>query len=141
MYVRKHEIKTLPELTPKRDEILLSLMEQAMQGNLPIYFAAVPTALIVPFDMDYRPDLHPTGKAAIKDSFEKGKQKIFQKLLVYPRGVWFVVSDDYIPLFAALNGLPDYVPCFVLGKPDNPYLTDVQGPIKQEDVGRVLGVQ
>ncbi len=55
-----------------------------------------------------------------------------QKLFVYQRGKWFVVSDDYIVLFAALNGLPDYVPCWVLGKPEGDLVRDVQGPNRFE---------
>lgn|GEM_PF-3692089 len=45
-----------------------------------------------------------------------------------------MVSDDYISLFAALRGLPDYVPRYILGRPENPHIRDLQGPIRQQDV-------
>ena len=62
------------------------------------------------------------------------------RLFVYQRGKWFVVSDDYIVLFAALNGLPDYVPCWVLGKPDGDLVRDVQGTVASKDVAQLLGI-
>ncbi|MFN7936527.1 MAG: hypothetical protein U0R19_24610 [Bryobacteraceae bacterium] len=45
-----------------------------------------------------------------------------------------VRPDDYIPLFAALSGSPDYVPRWVFGKPDNNLARDVQGPIATEEI-------
>lgn len=139
--INPNEIHFLPELTPKRDEMLLSLMEQALKDELPLYYAAIPLALCIHFDVEYRPDMHPLGKTAIKQASDEATQNIFQELLVYPKGLWFVVADDYIPLFAAIGGLPDYVPCYILGKPDNPHIKDVQGPIHQQDVAKVLGLQ
>jgi hypothetical protein len=50
------------------------------------------------------------------------------------------VSDDYIVLFAALNGLPDYVPCWVLGKPEGDFAPDIQGPVASTDVAQLLGI-
>ncbi len=126
---------------PKHDERLISLMEQAVTGKLPVYFAAVPLCRIVPFDPDYRPDLHPAGAAAIASVSEDWRQGRFRNLWVYQRGAWFVVSDDYIPLFAALGGRPEHVPCWVLGVPDSGLAKDVQGPISQADVRRMLGVE
>ncbi len=111
-----------------------------MKARLPVYFAAVPLILCVPFDLDYRPDLHPIGRKAIEASRRASRQNNFHRLIVYPRRKWFAISDDYIHLFAALEGRPDYLPCFILGKPDNEMLRDVQGPIAAEDVPRILGM-
>ena len=133
-------IQCSPGLTPKHDERLMELMEQANAGKLPVYFASVPIGQIVPFDLDYRPDLHPVGTKAISLCIENWKKGEFQYLRVYQRGAWFVVSDDYIQLFAALQGRPDYLPCWVLGKPEHKQLKDVQGPLAQADVRGILGL-
>jgi hypothetical protein len=133
-------ISFLPGLTPKHDERFSALLSSAVSGDVHIYFAAVPLALCVPFDLDYRPDLHPVGAAAIDQTTEAWSKGQFQNLFVYQRGNWFIVSDDYIPLFAALKGLPDYVPCWVLGKPEGNLVRDVQGPIDPKEVLHLLGI-
>lgn len=132
------DIRTDPALCPKHDDEFDRLFEAAMKGHLPVYFAAVPLALCVPFDLDYRPDLHPLGKRTIEQIKSEWQRNNFQNLIVYPRGKWLVVSDDYIQLFAALEGRPDYLPCLVLGKPENDLLRDVQGPIAPADVPKLL---
>ena len=134
------ELHSLPGLTPKHDERLSALLQGAVSDDVPVYFAVVPLALCVPFDLDYRPDLHPVGAMAIGQMTEECRNGQFQELFVYQRGKWFIVSDDYIVLFAALNGLPDYVPCWVLGKPEGDLVRDVQGPIASNDVARLLGI-
>jgi hypothetical protein len=134
------DIHSLPDLTPKHDQRFSTLLQGAVSGDVPVYFAAVPLALCVPFDLDYRPDLHPVGVKAINQMTEKWNKGQFQNMFVYQRGKWFVVSDDYIVLFAALPGLPDYVPCWVLGKPESNLVRDVQGPIPSSDVTRLLGL-
>lgn len=133
-------MESLPQLTPKRDARFVSLLQEAASGGVPIYYAAIPLAICVPFDIDYRPDLHSVGAQAIRHTVEEWKHGRFQKLFTYQRGKWFVVSDDYVPLFAALAGLPDYVPCWVLGKPDNDLVRDVQGPLSSEGVAELLGI-
>ena len=135
--VRIDELHLIPDLTPK-DDRLTHLMQEAYEGRVPLFYAEVPLALCVPGDLDCRPDLHPAGKAAIRLAMENWRKQKPVSLLVYPRGVWFVVSDDYPALFACLRGLPEYVPCWVLGKPDSPVVKNVQGPIPIEDARRIL---
>jgi hypothetical protein len=138
MMIKPSELHNLPGLTPQRDERHMQLLEEAVAGTLRIFFAAVPLGLCVPFDLDYRPDKHPVGAAAIRDAFEQAKAGSFPKMFAYQRGAWFVISDDYIPLFAAMAGRPDYVPCWVLGKPDSELVKDVQGPIDPASVKTLL---
>lgn len=138
--MKPSDIRSLPDLTPKHDERFSALLQCAASGDVPVYFAAVPLAICVPFDLDYRPDLHPVGEQAISQMIDGWTKGQFQKLFVYQRGKWFVVSDDYITLFAALQGQPDYVPCWVLGKPDSDLVRDVQGPIATKDVPKLLGI-
>lgn len=134
------DIHWLPGLTPKHDEQFSALLQRAVSGDVPVYFAAVPLALCVPFDLDYRPDLHPVGAKGISQMTEEGSNGQFKNMFVYQRGKWFVVSGDYIVLFAALSGLPEYVPCWVLGKPGGDLVRDVQCPIALNDVARLLGL-
>lgn len=135
------DIHPHPELSPKRDEVFVQLMKKAVDGEVPVYFAAIPLAHCIPADVDYRPDQHPVGKQAIQATAQEGAKGNFTKMIVYPRGAWFVVADDYIPLFAALLGNPDYVPCWVLGKPEADYARDIQGPIDAEGVREVFGLK
>jgi hypothetical protein len=137
--VKVSDIHLLPDFTPKHDERFSALLEGAVSGEVPVYFAAVPVAICVPFDLDYRPDLQPVGKQAIIQMIDDWGKGQFHNLSVYQRGKWFVVSDDYIQLFAALVGQPDYLPCWILGKPDSDLVRDVQGPMAPEDVPKLLG--
>jgi hypothetical protein len=134
------DLKMDPSLQPKPDPEWTRLAKAALQGELPVYFAAVPLILCVPFDLDYRPDLHPVGKQAIQQFVEAAKMRESNSLIVYPRGKWFVISDHYIDLFAALVGRPDFLPCFILGKPDNDMILDLQGPIAVQDVPKSFGL-
>jgi hypothetical protein len=134
------DLHSLSGLTPSLDERFLELAQRACSGELPVYFAAVPLAICVPFDLDYRPDLHPVGREAIRQIAEAWREGQFQNLIAYQRGAWFVISDDYIPLFAALRGLPDYVPCWILGKPESKLVQDVQGPIAAGKIRALLGM-
>jgi hypothetical protein len=140
MKIKLGAIQNLPGLTPLRDQRLMELLAGAVAGKVPLYFAAVPLGLCVPFDLDYRPDRHPVGEAAIREACEQANAGAFPKMFAYQRGAWFIISDDYIPLFAAVAGLPDYVPCWVLGKPDSELVKDVQGPIDPASVKNLLGL-
>jgi len=140
MRVNPSNIHFDPNLTPGHDELFARHLTAAVKGTMPVYFAAVPSSLCIPFDRDYRPDLHSIGAAAIKEAFERAREGNHQKLLTYQRGYWFIVSDDYIPYFAALIGMPDYLPCFIFGKPDHPLIQDVQGPIDAESFKKYIGI-
>lgn len=139
MQIPPSNIHSVPELTPKRDERFLQLLQSAVGGKLPVFYGAVPLPLCVPFDLDYRPDLHPAGAGAIKQVIKDWEDNHLHHMFVYPRGRWLVVPDDYVTLFAALSGLPDYVPCWILGKPDNELIKDLQGPIAPDEIPRLLG--
>jgi hypothetical protein len=138
--LRVSELRTIPELTPKHDARFAELMDAALKGQVPIYFAAVPLGLCVPFDLDYRPDQHPVGAEAIRQHSKQGEGGNLQHIIVYQRGSWFVVADDYISLFASLSGMPDYVPCWIMGKPDSALVKDVQGPLAVSDVRGIFGL-
>ncbi len=127
-----------PELTPPHDTVLDYLLECALQGNVPVYFAAIPLGLIKPFSDLYDPRRHPIGRQAIASIQEHWKNQEFKNMLVYPRKDVFIMSDDYITYYACLEGKPEYVPCWVLGLCTTPDARDVQGPIRKEDLRKVL---
>ena len=54
-------------------------------------------------------------------------------MLVYPKGQWFIVSDDYPTLSAYQRNLPDFVPCVVLGRPEGEGVEIVKGPLTPEE--------
>jgi hypothetical protein len=135
------DLKIDPSLQPKSDPEWLRLAEGALKAQVSVYFASVPLILCVPFDLDYRPDLHPVGQQAIRTFIEMAGRQEFQNLIVYPRGKWFVISDHYIELFAALEAKLDFLPCFIMGKPGNPMIQDLQGPIDPKDIRRVFGLE
>ena len=138
--IRTSSINIDLNLCPNKDSTFDRLFEQAMKGETPVYFGAVPLALCIPADPDYRPDMHNIGAQAIEIALNDAKRGNFHNLIVYPRGIWFVVSDDYIPLFASLRGLPDYVPCWILGKPNNELVKDLQGPISVTALPQAFGI-
>ena len=140
-YIAIKDLKSDPSLTPAMDGKFQDLMIECIQGRTPVFYATVPLCQCVPFDTDYRPDLHPVGKQAIEQTMDQWRKGNFKPLIAYQRGRWFVVSDDYIALFAALNGRPDYVPCWIMGKPDCEGPTDIQGPIALAEVKKVLGLE
>jgi hypothetical protein len=63
----------------------------------------------------------------------------FSKLWVYPDGSTYVMSDDYITFYAAQEGQPDFLPCFILGETEDSRIEDLQGPIQVSDVRKALG--
>jgi len=138
-YVNPKDLKIDPRLNPKIDEVFVDLVKKALTGEVLVYFGAVPTVLCVPYDLDFRPDKHEIAKQLIDKYTEDNDNNEFHHLMVYPRGIWFIVPDDYIELFATFKGLPAYVPCWIFGKTDNEYVKDIQGPIHPENVRKLLG--
>jgi hypothetical protein len=76
---------------------------ERLPARLP-YISRPYLSVFAPFDLDYRPDRHSVGEAAIREAFEQAKAGAFPKMFAYQRGAWFIISDDYIPLFAAITG-------------------------------------
>jgi hypothetical protein len=133
------EIDALLGLRPLRDEILGYLLQRAVDGLLPVYAAALPRTLIRPFDPEYNPEKHPLGLAAVEQTMAEWRAGQVPHVWVYPSVDAYVLSDDYIPWAAALRGQPDFMPCWVLGYPSVPGTGEVQGPIDQESVRKLLG--
>jgi len=134
------EIHEMPGLTPPKDAMFTYLFSKAAEGNLPVYFAAVPRSLVRPFFAEYDPRRHPIGRQAVdakKKDWLAGKSS---NMWVYPDGSTYVMSDDYITFFAAEEGQPDFLPCFILGETEDSRIKDIQGPIQVSDVRKAFGV-
>ena len=128
------EVEGLTGLRPLKDEVFLHLCEEALVGRVLVYFAAVPFALIDPFDHKYEPSKRPVGAAAIEECMEAWIKGQMRYSWVCQRGNQFILSDDYIIYHAALRGQPEFLPCWVLGKPEHPDVRDVRGPIAPDKV-------
>lgn len=128
-----------PNLVPLLDESFIDRCAQAMHGGLAVYCGVVPIGRIVPFDVDYRPDKHPIGSKAIDAFASEWKHGNVSRIVVYPRGPWLVASDDYVKLLAALRAGADYVPCWILGRPDVEGIEELQGPLTPADAARIFG--
>lgn len=138
--VRVEDIGTgLPGLIPRFDPVFDYLVESAASGRLDVWYAAIPRNAILPFDPEYAPRKHPVGEAAVREVMSRGKKGEFAKLWVYQRGQVFVMSDDYIVWEAAREGQPDYLPCWVLGRPEHSRVVDLQGPLDHPSVLQLLG--
>jgi hypothetical protein len=135
------EVHERSDWRPPRDPIFGYLLEQACLGALPVYFAAVPTARVVRHDPAFRPERSPDGEKVVQRLMADWREGKFHNLWVYPRGDLFVCSDDYFTLAAAERGQPDYLPCWVLGRPDTAIAKDIQGPIDPVALNRMLGIQ
>ena len=123
------ELRIDPQMAPKRDGRFVEFLKAAVKGERPVYFAQIPLILCVPFDLDYRPDLHPVTASAIHQRAVQVRKRLSPALFVYPRGKWFVVADDCLPFFAAVEERREYIPCWVLGALENPLPEKIQGLI------------
>jgi hypothetical protein len=139
MRVPVHDLDTLPDLCPLEDKVFQYLLGEVVVGRIPLYFGAVPLALIEPYDQHYHPENHPVGKIAVNATVTGALRGEIQKMWVYPNGQKYIVADDYIPYAAALIGQPDFVPCWIMGNARFPGVESHQGPIEPHDVKRLLG--
>jgi hypothetical protein len=131
------KLKGMKGLQPLKDEVLLYLWEQALSGQINVYFAAVPFNLIIPFDKEYDPRKNPVGRAAVNQAMEEWSEGKIQDVWLYPKQNNYVLSDDYITYFAAVEGEPDYLPAFIFGEVINPAVIDIQGPIPKEELAKI----
>lgn len=136
--VPSKSINDHPDLTPPQDSLFADLLKSAVDGETPVYFAALPLRLIKPFSNVYNPRNHPVGRQAISEIQAQWANGQFAPMFVYLQDGAFIMSDDYTIYYASLEGAPDYVPCWVLGPCTSPEACDVQGPIRKEDVRKLV---
>src|SRR6266536_1466783 len=117
--VKVSELHDMIFLTPPKDVVMIYLMSRAATGHLPVYFAAIPIELVRPFSTEYDPRRHRVGRQAVDAKKEDWLAGRFSKMWVYPDASSYVMSDDYITFYAAQEGQPDFLPCFILGETDD----------------------
>jgi hypothetical protein len=103
------------QFKPPHDEVFDTLFGLAMQGDLMVYFAAVPLRLIKPFSKEFKVASIPNGQQIIDSIFEEAVRGKHQQIWVYEKGDHFVMSDDYLIYEACLRGQPDFVGCWADG--------------------------
>ena len=104
---------------------------------MPIYLAAVPFDLVVPFDAEYHPELTRDGKASIDSIYQQWSEGKARGMFLYQSIDRFVVSDDYLVYFSCVKGQPDHVPAWILGKPDHPRVKELYGPFDMRDAEKL----
>ncbi|HVA57626.1 MAG: hypothetical protein WBQ26_08640 [Gemmatimonadaceae bacterium] len=133
-----NDLDAIPELQPQSDYTLRYLRERALDGAVPVYFAAIPRDRIRPFDTAFDPANHPVGAAAVARTEADWRAEIFPRVWVYPTHDAYVLSDDYIPWAAAQRAQPDYLPCWVLCYPSVAGAIYIEGPIGAARVRQLL---
>ena len=78
MIVNRSDFDIMPDLEPPADEVFDYLLGQAINGQVGVYFAAIPLKLIEPFSKDYDPRKHPVGQQAIDAFFQAWQQNEFK---------------------------------------------------------------
>jgi len=117
------------QFKPPSDDTFDTLFTLAIQGDLNVYFGVVPLGLIKPFSDTFKFAQAPNGQEIIDSIVAEALRGNFAKIWIYEKGDLFVMSDDYATYEACLQGQPDYVPCWVLGRPRNTLVKNVQGPV------------
>jgi len=134
------------DFSPQIDETFIELVKKALKGEIPVYYAAVPLAICVPFDLEYDPNDIPIAELReainnlINHYVRDGKNNKFHHMIVYPKGRWFIVSDHYPEFFAAVENNPSYVPCGIMGDFNSDFVEIIEGPLDLDYVKKMFGV-
>jgi hypothetical protein len=130
-----------PNWEPPNDPVFTHLLEEAVLGSVPVYFAALPTTSVVRFQPTFHPEHAKNGDAVVNAIMDEWRRGNFRPIWVYPKGNLFIASDDYFTLAATERGKPDFVPCWVLGLPSKTIAKDIKGPIAPKDVRKMLALR
>ena len=137
---KPEEPKINPEWQPPGDPVFQYLLQEAAMGWVQVYFAAIPLSRIKRFAPTFRPESTKDSAAVVAAIMERWRAGDFNKIWVYPKGDLFIASDDYFTLAAAEKGQPDLLPCWVLGELKTGIAEQVQGPMDQSAIAKMLGL-
>ena len=140
-WIPLNQIASIPELTPPKDPEFARRLDAVWSGAMPMYYATVPVTLLRPFSSEYDPSKHPIGVQMIERVMRDWSGGQMKYMIGYEQDGAMIISDHYIVLAAIQRGQPEYVPVWVMGKPSLAGLMDVQGPIMQSDIPKLLGFE
>lgn len=129
-----------PEWVPPTDLVFRHLMQEAALSAVPVYYAGIPLTRLKRFAPTFRPENTKDGDKAVAAIMAQWRAGQVARMWVYPKGQLFIVSDDYFTLAAGEKGEPDYMPCWVLGAVPDGAAKNVQGPIDQKEIRKMLGL-
>jgi len=129
-----------PSWVPPTDFVFQYLLQEALYGVMPVYFAAVSLPRLRRFAPEFRPERTTGGAAVVRSIQDRWRKGNFQAMWVYPKGDLFIVADDYFTLAAAESGKPDFCPCWILGPVGEHGVKDVQGPVEPTSLRKLLGL-
>lgn len=125
---------------PADDLVFQYLLEQAVEGKVPVYGIVVDVARLVPFAEEHRPEESEDGRKIVQSMIREWQAGKHVQPWVYPRVGEFVVADDYFVLAMSKSGRLQTIGCLCLGEPDRATLHDCQGPLGVDYVRKALGV-
>lgn len=125
-------------LTPPDDPVFQYLMQQAVYGFIPVYGAIIEPNRFRRFDPAFRPELEPTGDAAVQDIMRRWNAGEKFQMWVYPDENDLVVSDDYLTLAAIERGKPQTVAVQIIGTPYGKGIIDTTGPLELQLVKSMI---
>ena len=125
-------------LVPRTDDMFMNLLDRAVAGEVPVYFAIIPRSLVRPFDTTCNVAAHPVGEAAIRNVMSDLIASEYHYAWVYPHEGAYVLSNDYVIWAAAERGKVEYLPCWVLGFPAVQGAVGVSGPVEPSVVRLIL---
>ncbi|MGI8905689.1 MAG: hypothetical protein ACR2IE_04275 [Candidatus Sumerlaeaceae bacterium] len=128
----------LPEDPPPLDPRFSELLDQAVAGQVGVYYAQIPLASIYPKDPAYAVRPQPWDATVIPSLLQQSAESELPPMWVYQQGEQFIMSDDYPTYKAACFGKLKLVPCLVFGVPSGPGIQNIEGPCP--DVRKLVGL-
>ncbi|MFC1711182.1 hypothetical protein ACFLZ1_01205 [Patescibacteria group bacterium] len=123
--ISKLKIKFGGKNAPK-DKELIKLLKLADKGKLLVRRALIKTEGIKPFS-----DFKPQTAKAYRDYFENCEKENFPPpLYVYPKGDYFIMSDDYNSFFLYLEKGYHKIMCILLGDSDSKFMVEKSEPFQ-----------
>jgi hypothetical protein len=107
----KNRIRSIPiasingksEFTPPEDTSLSQLLTSSSLGKVEVFKAWVDTALVRPCAPGFNPFKHPPGSDLLEQCVSRMRDDGVPAIWVYPSHGKFVMSDDYLVYYAALQ--------------------------------------
>lgn len=139
----KADLSTEPTepFEPPADPVFQHLLEQAVNGGIPVFGIVVSTDRLIAFDPAHRPELNRPGSQIVQGILRQWAEGAAPQPWVYPRGNQFVVSDDYFALTAIRLAKVGTIACQCLGIPARANVLNDPVPVPASWVQGALGIK